>query len=441
MKRVLLLLTTLCLFLGLFLTCVVFVEADFKEVYPTKEFKEAGPFGDYVGGIIGTLVSTAGIFLLFVNFYEQRKSFDRERLETQFYERIKTYKEHLYELSFTKKKWVNPGLLSRILFNSAKQETTTYTGRKVFKIIYHDFIQLYEETDFFFKQFNASEIYLQNYKSWLEKNPVFQSRDIDLVELARIDIVYCMIFTGLSSEERTTLVNIFSKRYCRSFTDCIIAFAALKPVAHSSAYSKWEALNATKALKNKVFFTTYIRSSKTEQLISREGHQKFVNKVLQNEGLISSVSALEPFYKYYGGHQFRLGHYFRHLFNSINFIDNSSKLDYKTKLNYIISLRSQLSTSEQIVFFLNSLSSYGRLWELEDESERKYIRVNRQLITKYNLIRNISTIRLADKIDVSDYYPGVLFESRYMTDDIISRKKLERRYQYPILFRFFRAES
>jgi hypothetical protein len=441
MKRFMLLLTALCLILAVVAIYIVFCEANFKDVYPTKDFKEAGPFGDYVGGIIGTLVSAAGIFLLLVNFYEQRKSFDRERLETQFYERIKTYREHLYELSFTKKKRINSGILTKIFSNSAKLEATTYTGRKVFKIIYHDFIQLYEETEFFFKRFSANEIYLPKYKSWIEKNPVIQSRAIDLLELARIDIVYCMIFTGLSSEERTTLIDIFSKRYCQSFTDCVIAFSALKPVAHSSSYSRWEALNASKALENNIFTTRFIRSGKARALITREGHLYFVNKILRNEGLISPESSIEPFYKFYGGHQFRLGHYFRHLFNSINFIDKSPRLSYDTKLTYIISLRSQLSTFEQMVFFLNSLSSYGRLWELEDEAERKYIKPNRQLITKYNLIRNISTIRLADKIDVSHYYPEVLFESRYKSKNRNEREKLETKYRYPFLFKFFSAKK
>ena len=92
-------------------------------------------------------------------------------------------------------------------------------------------------------------------------------------------------------------------------------------------------------------------------------------------------------------------------------------------------LRAQISTFEQKIFFLNSISSIGRVWELEKlDNGSKEIEINYQLITKYNLIKNIPEDILLDDIKISSYYPSVIIETNYNQDDIIKRKNLEKYY-------------
>lgn len=88
----------------------------------------------------------------------------------------------------------------------------------------------------------------------------------------------------------------------------------------------------------------------------------------------------------FSGHQLQLGHYFRHLFQTINYINKQPRelLSYDDKYEYIKTLRAQLSTQEQVIFFFNSMSILGEQWEKKYETE-----ANKQLITKYNLIKNI----------------------------------------------------
>lgn len=120
------------------------------------------------------------------------------------------------------------------------------------------------------------------------------------------------------------------------------------------------------------------------------------------------------------GHQSRLGHYFRHLFQTVNFI-NDADLSFNEKYKYIKTLRAQLSDFEQALFFLNSLTKLGAAWELDDEVKDP----NKMLITKYDLIKNIPQ-QLLGNLNPKDYYPGVHFEY----ENIKENDKMEKRKNY-----------
>lgn len=85
----------------------------------------------------------------------------------------------------------------------------------------------------------------------------------------------------------------------------------------------------------------------------------------------------------FGGHMSRLGHYFRHLFQTVNYIHSAKFLTPIEKYNYVKILRAQLSTEELVIFFFNALSQFGEKWEMAvtDKKDR--------LITEYHFIKNI----------------------------------------------------
>lgn len=116
-----------------------------------------------------------------------------------------------------------------------------------------------------------------------------------------------------------------------------------------------------------------------------------------------------PYEKYYGGHQFRLGHYFRHLFQSYKYLDNTPWLDIERRYVYGKMLRAQLSTYEQALLLVNSLSSIGMKWELSPEMSNDN-KNQQRLITKYNLIKNLPGEQLFG-IRYKDYYPNVNYET------------------------------
>ncbi len=80
-------------------------------------------------------------------------------------------------------------------------------------------------------------------------------------------------------------------------------------------------------------------------------------------------------YEYYGGHQSRLGHYYRHLYQTICYVDQQ-KNDVDKK-GYAKILRAQLSNHEQALLALNALSNLGKEW------------IDSKLICEYEMIKNI----------------------------------------------------
>lgn len=75
------------------------------------------------------------------------------------------------------------------------------------------------------------------------------------------------------------------------------------------------------------------------------------------------------------GHQSRLGHYYRHLFQMITFVDHQ-KIDID-KYEYIKTIRAQLTNHEQAFLLINSLTPMGRAWW------------DRNLMIKFKMVRNL----------------------------------------------------
>ena len=99
------------------------------------------------------------------------------------------------------------------------------------------------------------------------------------------------------------------------------------------------------------------------------------------------------------------GKYFRQLFQIVTYIDNKSILTYKEKEQYVKSLRVRLNIEEQYLLFLNSLVSIGLDWEKGRDN------LNKQLITKYNLLKNIPReYNQINGIDFRNEYPNIHYE-------------------------------
>ncbi|MGE8688768.1 MAG: putative phage abortive infection protein [Achromobacter sp.] len=98
------------------------------------------------------------------------------------------------------------------------------------------------------------------------------------------------------------------------------------------------------------------------------------------------------------GHQPLLGHYYRHLYQAIMYIDSHSlNID---KYAYVKTLRAQLSTQEQALLFLNSLCPMGKKWW------------SLGLMIKYRLVKNLpkNYIKKSDKVLLDKNFPPSYFE-------------------------------
>lgn len=142
--------------------------------------------------------------------------------------------------------------------------------------------------------------------------------------------------------------------------------------------------NSTRILKNSLTDYDKIKVNKLIQELESQKHE------IKKERNFDYV----PF----EGHQSRLGHYYRHLFQSINYCHNK-KIDID-KYEYIKLIRAQLSNHEQALLFLNSISKLGKPWKDEN------------LIKTYRLIKNIpgDFFDPKNEIDIKELYPEMIFE-------------------------------
>jgi len=100
-------------------------------------------------------------------------------------------------------------------------------------------------------------------------------------------------------------------------------------------------------------------------------------------------------YKPLEGHQSRLGHYYRHLYQTIKYVD-SQKIKIN-KYDYLKTLRAQLSNHEQVLLCYNVFSRLGKKW-LEEN-----------FISKYNFIKNIPP-NFINEINLKEEFPSLKFE-------------------------------
>lgn len=92
-------------------------------------------------------------------------------------------------------------------------------------------------------------------------------------------------------------------------------------------------------------------------------------------------------YKPCGGHSSKLSHYVRNLFQIVKFLHEQDEkiIPYERKFEYARTLRSQLSTYEQLLIYYNSLSIMGSPW------------IDEKLIEDYCIIKSIP-------IPIADFY-------------------------------------
>lgn len=166
--------------------------------------------------------------------------------------------------------------------------------------------------------------------------------------------------------------------------------------------------------------------------------QTITNEVVQNNFITNCLKPLIDNHKQqkeknetgfkkgyftYDGHQSRLGHYFRHIFQTVTYINRqpSTLFSYDEKYEYIKTLRAQLSSHEQAVFFYNSISLLGSPWELD----KKITDNNHKLITKYNFVKNLPD-GFTRTINPKTFFPDIFYE--FDDNKTQNRIELEKHY-------------
>jgi uncharacterized membrane protein len=353
----------------------------------TTDFSLTGLFGDFVGGVVGTVFALAGTLFIFLTFYEQIKQNKREAFEGTFFTMINLHRNNIDEMKYTK-------------FDTNTGEMRTASNRKVFRLIFAEFTECYQELKRI-SNFTPDHNYiLPKYKEYLDK--IIASKMIDIHEFTLIDIAYNIIFFGVGEEGETELQQRLYKRYNSSYIDKFLLYIKLKPKKENmEIWIKWKIFSEIQDVEfEKIYreFCDYNNNIISERLLSKKTRE-----------LISE----KKFAKYYNGHQHRLSHYFRHLYQSYRYLSFHKDLSDEEKYFYGKMFRAQLSINEQAILFINSISSLGMQWELnpdkklETKSEKDIAKSN--LITRFNLIKNLTDYHFLG-FQCRTYYPDIKYE-------------------------------
>lgn len=346
------------------------------------DYVVTGQFGDFVGGVVGTLFALAGTLLIFLTFQEQAKENKIRRFESSFFEMIRLHRENVSEMKYRKFK---------------DSDYVEYENRQVVRIIFDEFVECYREVKKFSNSTDLNDYVSPKYQNVLHGIRLRTNPKINPIEMARIDIAYSVVFYGLGVEGESVVRHLFLSKYNPDYYFKLLFFLKLKPKkSNAQRYVKW----------------------KSARDLDLAGLRSLVDELYENrknpkntQGL--SVQAKDfklhlPYEKYYGGHQFRLGHYFRHLFQSFTYLNDTEAVADGEKYFYGKMLRAQLSTYEQALLLVSSISSLGLKWELSAEhAKRKGARAD--LITKFGLVKNLPGKHLFG-IKYKTYYKGVAFE-------------------------------
>ena len=128
-----------------------------------------------------------------------------------------------------------------------------------------------------------------------------------------------------------------------------------------------------------LFFGAGPNSSRMLKMSLPEFPKHFVDaleETLDSRATKEEVRERESFHHApFEGHQSRLGHYYRHLYQMVDYV-HRQKLDID-KYEHIKTIRAQLSTHEQALLLVNSLTPIGKNWWTNS------------LITDYRIVQNI----------------------------------------------------
>jgi uncharacterized membrane protein len=143
------------------------------------------------------------------------------------------------------------------------------------------------------------------------------------------------------------------------------------------------------------FFGVYSDVKRSEKI-----HQDFQDQIIRvikkeqsdyKKSLISGANQkVKTRYVPFQGHESRLGHYFRHLFQTVKYVvmqEDNGLIEYVETRQYLRVLRAQLSNSEQQLLYFNYICGFGANWD--KLGDKGY-----QFLTKYRMIHNMPVDRV-----------------------------------------------
>lgn len=335
-----------------------------------------GSSGGFVWWTINTTIwaefgTFFGAFLLATTLIYQARAFRKQQIEAKFFEMVKYYRDNVKEMKLRNPFYYKNG--------DRDFEEEFVEGRRVFVIMFKQFLEtlkIVKDEGVGSSNLKTSSYYFSIRKRVKEeakkRKYYFIDEKLWSDNLVQIEISYLSLFFGVCDEGKNNLINSLQKNY--------------------QFNSEMNEIQGTKILNE------LDRKIANYEKVQLEKSNSEIKMTIKKTSLKSKPIKL------LGGHQYHLGHYYRHLFQTVKYIENQPSwvLNKERKKDYIKMLRAQMSNYEQALFFINSISSLGRDWEYNGDDGKR-------LITDYELIKNLPMYFIPN-VNPKDYYPGIKFE-------------------------------
>lgn len=277
--------------------------------------KSSAETGDTIGGIMNPFIAIAAAILTFLAFWVQFKA--NQEVQKQF--KIQQFESQFYEMI----------RLHRANIDEMDIASKIHS-RKCFVRMFQEFKYIY---------LNLFEIY--------NNNQVYKKK---LMPIDLCEITYYVFFFGIGLNTEDVVLKLVKPHKEKITQDLIDKLNLIK--------EEW------KLSKNKVeYYKKYKKDYSNLKSIKNENGINYEYKIT---------------YTPFDGHNSRLGHFYRHLYQTVSFVVNSSTIeDNNEKKKYLKLLRAQLSNHEQLLLYYNSLTSFGIGW------------IDNEYFTTYEMIKNI----------------------------------------------------
>jgi|GEM_PF-373270 len=411
---ILLILSILIIFFA-FLAPVLFTNSSSYGDFNTS----TGAVGDTIGGIMNPFIALAAVIVTGLAFYMQYQAnkqvqdqFKLQQFESQFYEMLRLHKDNVNEMEIEGYNYDKSTLkYNNIIYDKvSKKKCNTYNGTpKIKRRIYKDKNlskkQIKGRKLFFLmtKEFEAIfTVVIKNHYHLYSNDYVINNNKLVINKKhleGLLSLTYNVFFSGK---------DILGKQLKNQELNCIID-GNLNNIFHQDIIIDLEILR-TCHKKGVRYLRNYFSVNKTNLHLS-----------------------LDFSYLPFGGHQIRLGHYYRHMFALVKHVVNqpNNLIPYEEKRKYLKIFRAQLSNHEVVMLYYNWLGGYGSDWENRRHLDNNNVE-NINFFTDYRIIHNLNKHLVLDVFN-----PEFLF-SNYGYDKFLF-KKGERKTD--LLFEVYGIES
>jgi len=341
-------------------------------IYKSKYYQiycDTGQIGDTLGGIMGPPIAILGVILTFLAFYIQYQANAEQR--EQFRQSMAQQQVH-FEKSLREQQSQFTQTTNLQNEESARQASVNHIEQTESR--FFELLKIHKE--------NVNEIQLA---------PTVSSRLSFEHMFRELKWLYFRLKAGAESAERTASDNKMNAQ--------VISDMELIELAYTLFFYGIDQSSAKQYLKwlKPVQLTVYNDCIETLKLV-QDRYEEHMDKHPTSVRFIWDAPIANPqdeftvefFYMPFMGHANRIGHLYRHLFQTCQFILKNNKLNFPKQKEYLKILRAQLSNFEQVMLYYNALVWFKKDWD--------------KLFVDYQFIHNLPLDLIDMGPDVNELY-------------------------------------